>query len=103
VRAGSILPREISRDKLELHVYPTTDFEASGRIYSDAGDGYGDWRLDEYQCSLTRDILKINCQTSGNYKTTYQEISIVLHGKPVPLYWNGDGKVTLRYASGSTL
>ena len=103
VRAGSILPREISIDKLELHVYPTHDFEAYGKIYSDTGDGYGSWRLDEYQCSPTGDVLKINCQTSGDYKTTYQEICIVLHGKPVPLYWNGDGKVTLSYASGSIL
>ena len=103
VRAGSILPREISIDKLELHVYPTRDFEAYGKIYSDTGDGYGSWRLDEYQCSLTGDVLKINCQTSGDYKTTYQEICIVLHGKPLPLYWNGDGKVALSYASGSIL
>jgi alpha-glucosidase len=103
VRAGSILPRETNKDLLELHIYPTTEYEAYGKVYLDAGDGYDLWRVDEYRCSLSGDTLTINRQTSGDYPNSYREICFVLNGQPVPLCWHGDEKVTLRYASGSTL
>lgn len=103
VRAGSIIPREINKDLLELHIYPTTGYDACGKIFSDAGDGYERWRVDEYRCSLSGDTLTINRLTSGDYPHPYQEVCCVLHGQPVPLRWDGDEQMPLRYASGSVL
>lgn len=45
VKAGSILPME-EGEQLILHLYPPLQGSSDGCLYSDAGDGYGDWRLD---------------------------------------------------------
>ncbi len=48
VKAGSILPME-ENNQLTLHLYPPVQGNSEQYLYSDAGDGYGEWRLDTFR------------------------------------------------------
>ncbi len=82
VRAGAIIPMESGR-QLALHVYaPVGDMTETTalRLYSDAGDGFGDWRLDTYRLSAKEGALEIIRQSRGNYPFPYNRVTIFLHG-----------------------
>jgi alpha-glucosidase len=103
LRAGSILPLEISNDKLELHIYQAKNQEISGAVYSDSGDGYDSWRVDHFICSLSNGTFIISQQTKGDFPWPYKKLSIILHGDPVPVKWIGEQEVSIRHVSGSNL
>ncbi|MDX2214581.1 MAG: glycoside hydrolase family 31 protein, partial [Oculatellaceae cyanobacterium bins.114] len=48
VKAGSLLPME-EGNHLTLHIYPPTQGVSEAVMYTDAGDGYGDHRLDRFR------------------------------------------------------
>jgi len=84
VRAGSIVPMENGR-VLELHVYPPA---TGGRVtfhelYQDAGDGYGDFRLDRFSLSRKGGQLLIENTHQGSYLPQYEAIALQVHGLAV--------------------
>ncbi|WP_414544043.1 TIM-barrel domain-containing protein [Nostoc sp. CCY0012] len=86
VKAGSILPTEAD-GKLTLHIYPPVNLTGGGRIYSDAGDGYGPWRLDEFYLEGDRHHLEIIWQQQGNYVFPYNTVRLQVHGVEVQKAW----------------
>lgn len=77
VRGGSLLPME-EGGILELHAYPVPG-EYKSLVYSDAGDGYGPSRLDQYTLTLAEDVLQVHCETQGDYKDSFMKLRFVLH------------------------
>jgi alpha-glucosidase len=98
IRAGSILPKEKNSD-IEFHIYPTEEHNASGILYSDQGDGYGDWRVDELQCQGDDNELNLSWKVSGDYPFPYNSHSFVLHGNPIRRILLNEEDVNTRYAS----
>jgi alpha-glucosidase len=52
MKADSIIPME-HETELTLHLYPLESSECTSDVYSDAGNGYGEFRVDRFH--LTRD------------------------------------------------
>lgn len=79
VRAGSIVPME-EDGRIVLHVYvPPAPFEVfAGELYSDAGDGYGEWRLDRFWLRRDENIMEIVRQGEGTYPCP--RFAFILHG-----------------------
>lgn len=80
VKAGTVLPMEEYK-QLILHLYPpVAGEEAQGYIYSDAGDGYGDWRVDILHITRNEEGLDIHWQQEGDFEFPYTQIQIQVHG-----------------------
>ncbi len=79
VKAGSILPME-ETGKLMLHLYPTIEGMAEGFLYSDAGDGYDSYRMDEFRLSKDGETLTLTWQQQGDYPFSYSSIQLYVHG-----------------------
>lgn len=82
VKAGSLLPM-VENQQLVLHFYPSTEGMCEGAVYSDAGDGYGEGRVDRF--CLTRDSDRLDRfelvrQQEGQYPFPYEGFRICLHG-----------------------
>lgn len=84
IRASSILPLQVERN-LQLHVYPD-DF-GKGLLFSDEGDGYGEWRLDEFSYLYENGKLVIRHQYSGDFPIPYHQIEIHIHGMDCHYAW----------------
>ena len=50
-------------------------------MYSDAGDGYGDWRIDQFYADCQNNFMKITTEYEGSYTLPNPIVRIVLHGK----------------------
>ncbi|MDB9318542.1 glycoside hydrolase family 31 protein [Nodularia spumigena] len=92
VKAGSILPMSVEK-QLILHIYAPMSLTSEGRVYSDAGDGYGEWRLDEFYLKRDGDILEITWQKQGNYTFPYNAVKLHFHGVEVQQAWVDTQKV----------
>ncbi|AHJ29790.1 glycoside hydrolase family 31 protein [Nodularia spumigena CS-584] len=92
VKAGSILPMSVEK-QLILHIYAPMSLTSEGRVYSDAGDGYGEWRLDEFYLKRDRHILEITWQQQGNYTFPYTTVQLHFHGIEVQQAWVDTRKV----------
>lgn len=79
VRAGSLLPT-LEGKHLNLHLYPPAGDIFESWLYSDAGDGYGPWRIDRFHISKSKTRLDIHCEHEGQYPFPYKKINIHLHG-----------------------
>jgi alpha-glucosidase len=80
VRGGSILPVQ-GADGLELHVYaPAAGGEGAGLLYSDAGDGYGPWRLDRFYLRPDGDSWAFSNAADGDFPWPYGPLTLILHG-----------------------
>jgi len=84
VRAGSVLPMEVDQ-RLVLHLYwlaeqPTMGQGSGGQLFSDAGDGYGETRLDRFSIQADPPVLRLNWESQGNYEFPYQSVTLVVHG-----------------------
>ncbi|AFY47205.1 family 31 glycosyl hydrolase, alpha-glucosidase [Nostoc sp. PCC 7524] len=86
VKAGSVLPIE-ENQQLILHIYPPVTGVGGGRVYSDAGDGYGAWRLDEFYLQRHEQNLEITWQQQGNYPFPYKNVKLHVHGLEVQTAW----------------
>lgn len=82
VRAGSVLPL-VEDEKLVLHVYAPLSGTGGGQLYSDAGDGYGAWRVDRFTMQLDTDGLTVEWKTDGDFPFPYAAIEVCLHGMTV--------------------
>lgn len=82
VRAGAILPMAGEEKALELHIYlPESDGPAAGGlVYSDAGDGYGPWRLDRFHLERQGQTLRLRWESQGDYAFPYVRVALVCHG-----------------------
>ncbi|WP_420865306.1 hypothetical protein [Nodularia spumigena] len=92
MKAGSILPMSVEK-QLILHIYAPMSLTSEGRVYSDAGDGYGEWRLDEFYLKRDGDILEITWQKQGNYTFPYNAVKLHFHGVEVQQAWVDTQKV----------
>ena len=81
VRDGSLIPMEVEGG-LELHVYPQECSQAGGKLYSDAGDGNGPHRLDQFFIERGEDEIHIEWQSSGDYPFPYPQVALHIHGNP---------------------
>jgi alpha-glucosidase len=79
VRAGSLLPM-VEEERLVLHVYAPLSGPGGGQLYTDAGDGYGPWRLDRFAMQRDRDGLTVEWETEGDFPLPYDAIEVCLHG-----------------------
>nr|WP_049802754.1 glycoside hydrolase family 31 protein [Gloeothece verrucosa] len=93
VRAGSILPMETGQ-RLILHIYPLIEGYSQGYLYSDAKDGYGDWRLDTFTLAREEEGLELIRSEQGNYDFPYSEIELYLHGMKLQQVWVDGEEIT---------
>lgn len=56
-------------------------------MYSDAGDGLGAFRLDQFSMMRQKDDLKISWQETGTYPFPYTNVQIYLHGEKLKQAW----------------
>lgn len=78
-RAGAVIPME-REDELHLHVYAPPAGSGHGRVYSDSGDGSGDWRLDRFAVYREENELTLQWAQKGEYLFPYKQVSLFLHG-----------------------
>jgi alpha-glucosidase len=70
VRAGAVLPLD-DDGQLTLHVYaPADGGVGGGLLYTDAGDGYGPWRVDRSRVTRSGDTLRVESRSEGEYPPT---------------------------------
>lgn len=86
VRAGSILPLE-NGDQLVLHLYPPQSGESEGSVYSDAGEGYGDSRVDQFWLIRHEHYLELTWESQGKYPFPYKSVQLRLHGLSLQKAW----------------
>jgi alpha-glucosidase len=80
IKAGTVLPIVEDR-KLNLHIYPGNENFSENHLYSDAGDGYGSWRVDRFHQSYHQKSLEITWIYEGDYTLPDSEVRYQLHGK----------------------
>ncbi len=94
VRAGSLLPLA-DEDRLVLNIFVPPSGSGGGQLYSDAGDGYGMWRLDRFTMKHDADGIRVNWQTDGEFPLPYAVVEVCLHGIMVKqVYIDGETLVT---------
>jgi alpha-glucosidase len=86
VRAGSILPMAAD-EKLILHLYPPIEGSSEGHLYSDAGDGYGEWRIDQFRMVRDENGLELTWEQQGEYAFPYKSVQVHLHGFELQQAW----------------
>ena len=93
-RGGCILPT--AEDQLLfLHIYPpATRMDLPlpkelppSLLYSDAGDGYAEGRLDQFQIIRASNTLEIDWQSEGAYPFPYRQVHVILHGLEAQSAW----------------
>jgi alpha-glucosidase len=80
VKGGTILPMD-EEGEFSLHVYPGNDKQSSNQLYTDAGDGYGSWRVDIFQLINKPNGMDIIRESTGDYPCSFPSMKIQLHGK----------------------
>ncbi|MBN1231576.1 MAG: hypothetical protein JXA19_06930, partial [Anaerolineales bacterium] len=93
VKAGAILPLE-TETGLELHLYAPARDAVSSKLYRDAGDGYGDWRLDTYQVEWEVNHLVFTHREKGSY-VPEDNTSLILHGARIKNAWIDEEPVSI--------
>jgi len=94
VKAGSILPMEADVE-LILHCYPTPDGSCQGVVYSDAGDGFEDSRIDRFQVVPQGEVLELSWQTEGDYPLPYKGVRVNLHGFKLEQAWADNQEIAI--------
>jgi alpha-glucosidase len=92
VKAGSILPME-EAEQLILHIYPPEYGESEGCIYSDAGDGYGESRLDQFHLIRHQKSLELTWEQQGDYIFPYENVRLHVHGVSLQQVWVDEQEV----------
>lgn len=86
VRAGSVLPlEEMPQDggrsaALHLHAYPPDGAPGGGKLYSDAGDGYGPGRVDRFGLRREGAGLRLSWTDEGTYPFPYRDVAVRVVG-----------------------
>ncbi|RUR75993.1 alpha-glucosidase [Chlorogloeopsis fritschii PCC 6912] len=92
VKAGSILPMQ-DGEQLILHVYPPVSGNNEGCVYSDAGDGYGKFRLDKFYLNRSETGLEITWEQQGEFEFPYSSIQLQVHGISIQQAWIDEQEV----------
>jgi len=79
VRAGSLLPLE-EANRVILQIYPPGEATGGGLLYSDAGDGYRDWRLDRFFLTQSAERVELSWESSGRFAFPYAQIELQPRG-----------------------
>jgi alpha-glucosidase len=85
LRAGSILPMQKDNRLVLFITLPSKNAnqfdekQKIGQLYSDAGDGYGDWRLDTFYISQIGESKTISWESQGSYPFPFDEIEILFN------------------------
>lgn len=98
MKAGSILPRvesleraypggERQGDRLILHLYPQQSGEYHCPLYSDAGEGYGDSRVDHFYLTQQAEELHLTWEKEGAFAFPDTEVFLHLHGATAENAW----------------
>ncbi|PSB09897.1 alpha-glucosidase [filamentous cyanobacterium CCP2] len=95
IKAGSILPMEQDQ-QLILHLYPLESGQSEGYLYSDAGDGYGESRIDRFYLICHKRSLELIWKQEGEYPFPYQSIQLQVHGLPIQKAWIDGQAITLQ-------
>jgi alpha-glucosidase len=121
VKAGSILPMEEGQ-QLILHLYspvkitggaedaegnppthwlgntlaPKSKIQNSYTLYTDAGDGYGESRLDQFYLIRHGKSLELVWEQQGNYGFPYQSVQLHVHGICLQQAWVDDQEATVQ-------
>lgn len=89
VKAGSILP--LSEDQqMTLHLYPPEQGKSEYQLYSDAGEGYGESRVDRFSLTRHEQGLELTWEQQGEYPFPYETICLKVHGLPIQQAWVDD-------------
>lgn len=99
VKAGSILTME-SGKQLILHLSPPVAGSSENYLYSDAGDGYGEWRLDRWQMVRNENNLELIWEEEGEYAFHYQGVELYFHGITIKQAWVDDKEVEITRQEG---
>ena len=86
VKAGTVLPME-EDEQLILHLYPPVQGEGKSCLYSDAKDGYGEWRLEQWTMVRDENGLDLIWEQHGEYAFPYQSVQLYLHGIQAQQAW----------------
>ncbi len=88
VREGSMVPME-EEERLVLHCYPPQQGSSAATLYSDAGDGYGAWRLEHFRLAWNEagDALVLQWEQEGSYPFPYPTLDIHLHAASSTRAW----------------
>jgi len=80
VRAGSLIPMEIENN-LCLQIFLNKEMSTAGcRVYSDADDGYGSYRVDSFELKYSDNTFELTREESGDFDFSYNEIDLDLVG-----------------------
>ena len=87
VRAGGIIP-EVEDPNLVLHIYrPHHDKPGTGFLFSDAGNGYGENRMDKFTLRPEHEQgYEFSWTSQGDYPFPYEKVILQFHGfedKPI--------------------
>jgi alpha-glucosidase len=80
VKGGTIIPMDENRE-ICFHVFPGECESSSCQIYNDSGDGYGPWRIDNFQLNNKLDSMEIFWEFEGEYPFNFTSFMIQAHGK----------------------
>jgi alpha-glucosidase len=76
VGGGHMLPLS-EAGHLTLHLYGAA---GRGEVYTDAGDGAGDWRIDQYRWETHNQEVRLSHEHTGAYPPPDSGIDVVAHG-----------------------
>jgi alpha-glucosidase len=74
-------------EKLILHLYPPLEGSSEGCVYSDAGDGYAEWRVDRFRMVRDENGLELTWEQQGDYAFPYKAVQLHLHGFKLQQAW----------------
>ncbi len=91
VREGGLIPTQ-EDGRLILHLYPppeTTGQPGIDRrqLYSDAGEGYGDYRIDYLTLARDGSHITLEREDRGNYPFPYTGVELELHALSPDRIW----------------
>ncbi|MBD3880162.1 glycoside hydrolase family 31 protein [Phormidium tenue FACHB-886] len=92
VKAGSILPMT-ENNRLMLHVYLPEQTENQSHLYSDAGDGYAESRLDQLQLIQYPDGIELLWESQGDYPFSYEAVQLYWHGFQPQEIWSSGARL----------
>jgi alpha-glucosidase len=79
VRAGALLPRS-GDDGLTFHLFAPSSAGTRSSLYSDAGDGYGPSRWDEFAVTAEAEAFSLDWSSSGGFPFPQSQVTLAVHG-----------------------
>ncbi len=79
VRAGAIIPTE-EQGRLFLHLFAVPSTGGDSLLYNDAGDGYGDFRVDRFALRWQDEHLDVVWEEEGTFPFPYASVVLEAHG-----------------------